>query len=58
MQQSSAMQACVEYMCRRHNQRIQVSSLEKFGYGSIITQIAGTACGMLELEKQGDYLRV
>lgn len=55
MQQSSAMQACIEYMCKRHNQRLQVSHLEKFGYGSIITQIAGTACGMLELEKQGEH---
>ena len=55
MQQTSAMQACVEYMCKRHNQRLQVSHLEKFGYGSIITQIAATACGMLELDKQGMY---
>ena len=45
----------MEYMCKRHNQRLQVSHLEKFGYGSIITQIAATACGMLELDKQGQY---
>ena len=54
MHQSTAMSACVEYMCLRQRRKIQVSPLEKFGYGSIITQIAGTACGMLELEKKGE----
>ncbi|XP_067932583.1 protein broad-minded-like [Watersipora subatra] len=53
MQQSTAMYACIEHLCKRHRNKIQVSSLEKFGYGSVITQIAGTACGMLEFEKQG-----
>lgn len=55
MQQSGAMCACIEYMCGRTKQKLQVSKLEKFGYGSIITQIAGTACGMLELEKRGKH---
>lgn len=55
MQQSGAMCACIEYMCSRMKQNLQVSKLEKFGYGNIITQIAGTACGMLELEKIGKY---
>jgi len=30
----------------------KVSKVEKWGYGSIITHIAGTACGIVALDKQ------
>jgi len=56
MQQANAMQACVGYMCVRHQRKQQVSSLEKFGYGTIISQIASTPCGILEMKKQGSVL--
>lgn len=53
LQQSGAMEDCVAYMYARYIKKLQVSRMEKFGYGSFVTQVAGTAVGIAALHSKG-----
>ena len=53
VQQTGSINECAEYMYSRYKQNLQVSKIEKFGYGVMMTQIAATAPGMISLENTG-----
>ncbi|XP_060080662.1 protein broad-minded-like [Ylistrum balloti] len=53
LQQTGAINECMSYMYIRYEQKLQVSKCEKFGYGYMVTQVAGTAPGMVALQKTG-----
>ncbi|XP_052063658.1 protein broad-minded-like isoform X2 [Mytilus californianus] len=53
LQQTKAMNECMTYMYDRYKNKLQVSKCEKFGYGFMVTQVAGTAPGMVALQKTG-----
>ena len=53
VQQTGAIDECAQYMNSRYQQNLQVSKIEKFGYGVMVTQIASTAPGILALENAG-----
>ncbi|KAK7940122.1 hypothetical protein WMY93_003448 [Mugilogobius chulae] len=53
LQQTGAINECVEYMFSRFTKKLQVSRCEKFGYGVMVTQIAATAPGVLALNSSG-----
>ncbi|MFT7802979.1 protein broad-minded [Arapaima gigas] len=53
LQQTGAMDECVTYMFSRFTKKLQVSRCEKFGYGVMVTQIAGTAPGVAALRSSG-----
>ena len=46
LQSTGAMPDCVAYMVSRYDQKQQVSKFEKFGYGSMVSQLATTCAGM------------
>lgn len=56
LQQTGALRKCVKYMFSRYIKKLQVSKYEKFGYGMMLTQVAGTACGMAALMDTGEDL--
>ena len=49
LQTTGAMNDCVAYMVSRYDQKRQVSKFEKFGYGSMVSQLATTCAGMSAL---------
>lgn len=51
--QSGSLDECALYMNSRYQKNLQVSKIEKFGYGVMMTQISATAPGMAALEKAG-----
>ena len=51
--QTGNLDQCAEFMNSRYQQKKQVSKIEKFGYGVMMTQISTTAPGMFALEKAG-----
>ncbi|XP_070575308.1 protein broad-minded-like [Ptychodera flava] len=53
LQQTGAINECVEYMYVRYAKKLQVSKHEKFGYGTMVTQLAATAPGMVALQSAG-----
>lgn len=53
LQQTGAINECVTYMFGRFTKKLQVSRCEKFGYGVMVTQVAGTAAGAVALQKSG-----
>uniref|UniRef100_A0ABM0MAH1 Protein broad-minded-like n=1 Tax=Saccoglossus kowalevskii TaxID=10224 RepID=A0ABM0MAH1_SACKO len=53
LQQTGAINECVEYMYVRYAKKLQVSRHEKFGYGTMVTQVAATAPGMVALQSTG-----
>ncbi|CAH1778672.1 unnamed protein product [Owenia fusiformis] len=55
LQQTGAIDDCVSYMCSRYAKRLQVSKREKFGYGYMISQVAGTTPGIVALDSSGFF---
>eukprot|EP00795_Rhopilema_esculentum_P012331 gene12331-2980_t len=55
VQQTGILDECAQYMNSRYQQKLQVSKIEKFGYGAMITQMTATAPGMLALERAGYF---
>ncbi|XP_013412261.1 protein broad-minded-like [Lingula anatina] len=53
LQQTGAIDECVEYMYARYEKKLQLSKYEKFGYGTMMTQVAATAPGMMALQNTG-----
>ncbi|XP_063299536.1 protein broad-minded isoform X1 [Pelobates fuscus] len=53
LQQTGAINECVTYMFSRFTKKLQVSRCEKFGYGTMVTQVAATAPGASALQKSG-----
>ncbi|KAJ3128808.1 hypothetical protein HK100_008957 [Physocladia obscura] len=51
--ESGTLQKCIAHMFNRYQQRMQVSSSEKFGYGVLVSQIGVTRCGMKALIETG-----
>ena len=51
--QTGSLDECAQYMNSRYQQNLQVSKIEKFGYGVMMVQISATAPGMVALEKAG-----
>ncbi|XP_071959186.1 protein broad-minded-like [Antedon mediterranea] len=58
LQQTGAMNECVTYMYTRYEKKLQVSKTEKFGYGTMVTQVAATAPGMVALKSSGFIKRI
>ncbi|XP_033110986.1 protein broad-minded-like [Anneissia japonica] len=58
LQQTGAMNECVTYMYTRYAKKLQVSKTEKFGYGTMVTQVAATAAGMAALQGSGFIKRI
>ncbi|ESO96909.1 hypothetical protein LOTGIDRAFT_231711 [Lottia gigantea] len=53
LQQKEIINECVSYMYDRYKQKLQVGKFEKFGYGVMVTQVAGTAPGIAALQNTG-----
>ncbi|XP_032877077.1 protein broad-minded isoform X1 [Amblyraja radiata] len=53
LQQTGAINECVNYMFSRFTKKLQVSKCEKFGYGVMVTQVAATAHGIVALQSSG-----
>ncbi|KAM3934335.1 protein broad-minded [Leptodactylus fuscus] len=53
LQQTGAINECIQYMFGRFTKKLQVNRSEKFGYGVLVTQIAATAPGAVALQKSG-----
>ncbi|XP_059837462.1 protein broad-minded isoform X2 [Hypanus sabinus] len=53
LQQTGAINECVNYMFSRFTKKLQVSKCEKFGYGVMVTQVAATAPGIAALQSSG-----
>ncbi|XP_078256304.1 protein broad-minded isoform X2 [Rhinoraja longicauda] len=53
LQQTGAINECVNYMFSRFTKKLQVSKCEKFGYGVMVTQVAATAPGIVALQSSG-----
>ena len=53
LQQTGAMNECVEYMHSRYARKLQVGKCEKFGYGYMLSQVTATAAGMVALLNTG-----
>ncbi|XP_022098111.1 protein broad-minded-like [Acanthaster planci] len=53
LQQTGAINECIAYMYNRSAKKLQVSKTEKFGYGSMVTQVAATAPGIVALQRTG-----
>ncbi|XP_038070180.1 protein broad-minded-like [Patiria miniata] len=53
LQQTGAINECIAYMYNRSARKLQVSKTEKFGYGSMVTQVAATAPGIVALQRTG-----
>ena len=58
VQQTGLIDECAKYMNYRYDQNLQVSTIEKFGYGAMMSQITATAPGMVALEKTGIILGI
>ncbi|XP_041453945.1 protein broad-minded-like [Lytechinus variegatus] len=55
LQQTGVINECVAYMYGRYTKKLQVSKMEKFGYGTMVTQVSATAPGMVALQSSGEY---
>eukprot|EP00057_Strongylocentrotus_purpuratus_P010856 XP_011665330.1 PREDICTED: protein broad-minded [Strongylocentrotus purpuratus] len=53
LQQTGVINECVAYMYGRYTKKLQVSKMEKFGYGTMVTQVSATAPGMAALQSSG-----
>ncbi|XP_072017189.1 protein broad-minded-like [Amphiura filiformis] len=53
LQQTGAINEAVAYMYTRYAKKLQVSKTEKFGYGTMVTQVAATAPGIVALQSTG-----
>ncbi|KAG8588269.1 hypothetical protein GDO81_005927 [Engystomops pustulosus] len=53
LQQTGAINECIQYMFGRFTKKLQVNRSEKFGYGVLVTQVAATAPGAVALQKSG-----
>ncbi|XP_064641572.1 protein broad-minded-like isoform X2 [Lineus longissimus] len=53
LQLTGATNECVSYMYTRYAKKLQVSKCEKFGYGTMLTQVASTSPGMAALQNTG-----
>ncbi|KAI8923764.1 broad-minded protein-domain-containing protein [Entophlyctis helioformis] len=53
LRQTGAMEPCVAYMFQRYQKKLQVSKCEKFGYGTLVSQISTTPAGTEALWKTG-----
>ncbi|XP_071503621.1 protein broad-minded-like [Diadema antillarum] len=53
LQQTGVINECVAYMYGRYTKKLQVSKMEKFGYGAMVTQVSATAPGMVALQSSG-----
>ena len=53
LHQSGSMNQCVYYMLKRYQKKMQVSDLEKFGYGTLVSQLCTTLSGAVAFHKTG-----
>ncbi|KAH6587127.1 hypothetical protein BASA50_001406 [Batrachochytrium salamandrivorans] len=53
LQQTGSMEPCVAYMFHRYQRKQKVSKCEKFGYGTLVSQVSTTSPGMEALCKTG-----
>ncbi|KAI8916341.1 broad-minded protein-domain-containing protein [Gorgonomyces haynaldii] len=53
LHETGNMAACVGYMLKRYKKKMKVSQCEKFGYGTLVSQISTTRSGMQALLKTG-----
>ncbi|XP_071784786.1 protein broad-minded-like isoform X1 [Asterias amurensis] len=53
LQQTGAINECIAYMYNRSAKKLQVSKTEKFGYGSMVTQVAATSPGIVAIQGTG-----
>ncbi|KAJ8326199.1 hypothetical protein QVD99_002342 [Batrachochytrium dendrobatidis] len=53
LQQTGSMEPCVAYMFQRYQKKLKVSKSEKFGYGTLVSQVSTTSAGMEALCKAG-----
>lgn len=53
LHESGSMETCVAYMFSRYQKKLKVSECEKFGYGTLVSQISSTKPGMEALCKAG-----
>ncbi|XP_062889989.1 protein broad-minded isoform X2 [Mobula hypostoma] len=53
LQQTGAINECVNYMFSRFTKKLQVSKCDKFGYGVMVTQVAAIASGIVALQSSG-----
>ncbi|CAD5119446.1 DgyrCDS8055 [Dimorphilus gyrociliatus] len=57
LHQTGALEECVCYMHKRLVKNLQVSKMEKFGYGFMLSQIAATAPGIRAVLDKTDYVK-
>lgn len=53
LNESGYMEPCVDFMFSRYKKKLKVSEYEKFGYGTLVSQISATRAGMKALCKSG-----
>ncbi|KAH6577024.1 hypothetical protein BASA60_004260 [Batrachochytrium salamandrivorans] len=53
LQQTGSMEPCVAYMFHRYQRKQKVSKCEKFGYGTLVSQVSTTSPGVEALCKTG-----
>eukprot|EP00842_Homolaphlyctis_polyrhiza_P000608 jgi/Hompol1/1548/HPOL_005322-RA len=53
LSQTGSMDPCVSHMFQRYQKKMQVSKCEKFGYGTLVSQLSTAATGTQALWKTG-----